>query len=249
MNIYGLIGFPLSHSSSPEIFSHIFRNSGVQNSVYRLFPFEDISFLPSLIKQHPSLKGLNVTIPYKKTVIPYLDEVDPLAEQIGAVNVIKISTKEGKTWLKGYNSDVYGFETSFKAFIEQYKGLKALILGSGGSSLVVQYVLGKLKIPFKIVSRNKTNNYLTYSELDSSVMNSFRIIINTTPLGMFPDVSSFPDLQYQFITSNHFLFDLIYNPSETTFLKKGIERGASVKNGSEMLQIQAGKAWEIWNER
>ncbi len=248
MKLYGLIGFPLSHSASPEIFSEIFRNTGNRNSLYKLFPLTDISNLASLIIQNQGIKGLNVTVPYKTQVIPYLDELDSVAEKIGAVNVIKISEKQGRPWLKGFNSDIYGFEKSFKGFIENIKGQQALILGSGGSSLVVQFVLQSMNIPFQVVSRSENNGKLTYSNLSEAIWESHKIVINTTPVGMFPNNNECLDIQFQFIGKTHYLFDLIYNPEETLFLKNGRERGAKVKNGMEMLHLQAAKAWTIWND-
>ena len=241
--LFGLIGYPLSHSFSKRYFNAKFADEKLEDHYYELFPLQEIEALKQLIGDNPNLKGLNVTIPYKKAVIPYLDIIDTEAEQIGAVNTIQI--KDGK--LTGYNTDVYGFEQSLLKLLKPEIHRAALILGTGGAAQAVAYVLHKNRIPFRYVSRSKLqNNYLTYSEL-SGQMSSYQIIINTTPLGMSPHIDSKPDLPYEEIGRDHLFYDLVYNPDETAFLSAGKARGAMIKNGLEMLHLQAEKAWEIWN--
>lgn len=247
MDLYGLIGFPIKQSGSQAIFREYFAKSQLKNADYILYPLTSIELFPSLISQNPEIKGLNVTIPYKKQVISYLNETDPQAKEIGAVNVVKVSRKKGKVWMKGYNTDLVGFEVSFTNFVGNIKGLKALILGSGGASMVVKYVFKKLNIPYLIVSRGRNYGDLDYPELNASVLKDHRIIVNTTPVGMYPNVNLCPEIPFEFIGNNHLLFDLIYNPAETLFLKKGRKQGAGIMNGHEMLHLQAAKAWEIWN--
>ncbi|HFA51343.1 MAG TPA: shikimate dehydrogenase [Bacteroidetes bacterium] len=244
MYLYGLIGYPLSHSFSKKYFSEKFANGQLDGHRYELFPLQSIDELPKLIAENSRLIGLNVTIPHKQAVFKYLDEIDSEAASIGAVNVIKI--KNGK--LKGYNSDVYGFEKSLLSLLGKNTELNALILGTGGASKAVRYILDKLKIPSQFVSRTKKNGQLIYAELNPEIIKNHRLIINTTPLGTYPDILSCPNIPYQFISKNHFLFDLVYNPPETLFLKKGKEKGAATCNGLPMLHLQAERAWEIWNE-
>jgi shikimate dehydrogenase len=197
-----------------------------------------------ILKNNPNLKGLNVTIPYKEEVIPYLDKLDERALDIGAVNTIKI-TKNNK--LIGYNTDYYGFKKALEPLLKNKK-TSAFILGTGGASKAVKYALKMLGISFKIVSRQTAQEeYLSYKELTKTIIESHKIIINCTPLGTFPEVKLYPNIPYHFITSSHILFDLIYNPSETEFLKKGKKQGAITSNGLKMLELQAEKSWEIWN--
>ncbi len=247
MRIFGLIGYPLEHSASPVIFSQIFGEAGLRDCKYSLFPLREIGGLPGLLKKYPGIKGLNVTIPHKESVLPFLNKLDNIAREIGAVNVIQIINCAGKTSLTGYNTDYYGFYSSFQKFVKAPTGLKALILGSGGSSRVVQYTLAEMNIPFRLVSRKAGRDVISYSSLDEEIITSHKIIINTTPAGMYPYIDLFPLIPYNYIGREHYLFDLIYNPAETLFLQMGRERGARVKNGLEMLHIQAEKAWEIWN--
>lgn len=249
MKLYGLIGFPVQHSASPAIFSQIFSEAGQKDCEYRLFPLENIRELPALIRNFPDIRGLNVTIPHKKSVIPLLDELDQRSREIGAINVIQILRDTGKTRLVGFNTDYFGFSGSFREFIRDTSGLQALVLGSGGGSRVVQYSLAEMSIPFRVVSRSTNVGSLVYEDLDEELISTHKIIINTTPLGMSPGVDLFPEIPYQFVGKDHFLFDLIYNPTETLFLKKGKEKGAQIKNGLEMLHLQAARAWEIWNRR
>ncbi len=240
---YGLIGYPLSHSFSEKYFTEKFAREGIKNHVYSLYPLATIDDLPDLLRREPGLHGLNVTIPYKEKVLPFLDKIDPAAAAVGAVNTVKI--RDGK--LTGYNTDVYGFEQSLLALIEQKtEDLQALVLGTGGAAKAVAYILQKLKIDCRYVSRSGKNGALTYSEIDGDKMKKRRLIVNTTPLGMSPNNDTLPDLPYRFLRPEHFLYDLVYNPELTAFLKKGKDAGARTKNGLEMLYLQAEKAWEIW---
>ncbi len=242
--LFGLIGYPLSHSFSKKYFTKKFEQLGLGNHSYELFPLKDINDLPGLLEKNPNLGGLNVTIPYKEKVIPFLHETAPEIQQIQAVNTIKVTDGQ----LTGFNTDVYGFEESLKTFIpETSPDLKALVLGSGGAAKAVSYVLQKLNIPFLIVSRRSRPEKITYSEITPPLLEAYFLIINTTPLGMSPNVFDAPQLPYNAISEQHFLFDLIYNPEETFFLKRGRNQGALTKNGLEMLYLQAEKAWNIWN--
>uniref|UniRef100_UPI004047C3BD shikimate dehydrogenase family protein n=2 Tax=Roseivirga sp. TaxID=1964215 RepID=UPI004047C3BD len=246
MRKFGLIGYPLGHSFSKKYFTEKFEKQAL-DAEYDLYPLEDIEELTSLLKQNKKIEGLNVTIPYKQLVINYLDEIDEKAAQIGAVNTIKI--KSGK--LKGYNTDYIGFKNSLVKFIgANAMPQKALILGTGGASKGVQEALKDLNISFQLVSRNPKVNELSYEALSTSKIQNFReakLIINTTPLGTAPNLDQLPDLPYQLLTKDYFLYDLVYNPLETAFIKKGIEAKCWVKNGLEMLYGQAEAAWEIWN--
>lgn len=244
MRQFGLIGYPLSHSFSKGYFTEKFLKEGIDDCHYDIFPLESIGDFVDLCEQHKNLVGLNVTIPYKEKIIPFLDELNNEAAAIGAVNTIKFIN--GKKI--GYNSDCYGFEMSLKPLLKPYH-TNALILGTGGASKAVEYVLKKLGISFQYVSRNKTANTINYDELDERIIHHSKLIINSTPLGMYPNIENSPDISYDFITDKHLLFDLIYNPEETQFLKEGKQRGAQTKNGLEMLYLQAEKSWEIWNSR
>ena len=262
MKKFGLIGYPLGHSFSEKYFTEKFEKEKLNNCVYQLFPIQNLSDLPQLLANEKDLQGLNVTIPHKIGVMYYLDEIDKAAQEIDAVNCIKVTHHHSvssifsgelctlnahKPKLIGYNTDAYGFEQSLKPLLEsQHK--KALILGNGGAARAVKYVLDKLKIEYKFVSRRPLQGMLNYSDLDQNLLKDYKIIINTTPLGTFPNVDECPDIPYEFITNKHLLYDLIYNPEETTFLRKGKEKGAKIKNGYEMLQLQAEKSWEIWNK-
>lgn len=243
MNQYGLIGYPLTHSFSKRYFSEKFEAEGIKNHNYDLFPIERIDDLPHLLSSFDNLKGLNVTIPYKEYVLDFLDEIDESAAGIGAVNTIKIV--DGK--LKGYNTDVYGFEIALLNLLGDAKIDNALILGTGGAAKACAYVLGKLEIPFKYVSRTKKPDQFTYEELSKEVIDNHHLIINTTPLGTYPKVETYPNIPYNNLSPKHYLYDLVYNPEEPEFLRKGRAKGASIKNGLEMLHLQAEKAWEIWS--
>lgn len=244
MKTFGLIGYPLGHSFSKELFNQKFSNEHI-DAVYQNFPITRIGDLIPLIKRTPDLSGLNVTIPYKTDVIPFLDELDDSAKDIQAVNVIRILKSEKSIKLIGYNSDVYGFVESIKPILIP-ADKNALILGSGGASKAVEYGLNKLNIHSEIVSRTPKNNQISYSEISKKI-GQCSIIVNTTPLGMYPNTHEFPPIPFHLLTSKHCLFDLIYNPEETIFLKNGKEMNCRTKNGKEMLLLQAKKAWEIWN--
>lgn len=242
MEYFGIIGYPLSHSFSPGYFAQKFSKLGI-TAEYKAYPLEKIDQFPQLLKEH-HFKGINVTIPYKEKVIPYLDELDEVASRIGAVNTIKIENGN----IKGYNTDAHGFEMSLMDLIDQPKAVKgALILGTGGAAKAVEYVLNKLNIPFHYVSRNPTKG-LTYDQLSENVFKNANLIINTTPLGMYPKVDQKPEIPYQWIDENYFLYDLVYNPEKTLFLTEGLQRNAKIKNGYDMLILQAEKAWNIWNQ-
>ncbi len=244
MKKFGLIGFPLSHSFSEAYFSNKFVDLGITDCVYENFPLEDISLLPELIRSQPELVGLNVTIPYKEKVIPYLDELDQESTLIGAVNCIKFLN--GK--LIGCNTDASGFEMSIKPFLEN-KYERALILGTGGASRAISFVLKKWGIPFHFVSRTKaSSDCIRYEDLHVESMKHFKLIINATPCGMFPRLDEAPPIPYAGLGQDHFLYDTIYNPVETTFMRKGKKKGALVMNGMKMLQSQAEASWRIWND-
>ena len=250
MRTFGLIGFPLGHSFSQKYFSEKFKRENITDAEFKNFPLENINDFPKLIENNPSLRGLSVTIPHKQSIIKFLNEVDDVVKEVGAVNCVKIhrTSDIGHRTSTGFNTDVFGFEKSLLPLLKSHH-TKALILGTGGASKAVRYVLKKLGIEFSFVSRSEkpASNSYSYNDLSSEIISSHALIINTTPLGMFPDVNSCPPIPYQHLTEKHLLYDLIYNPEETLFLKKGKERGAQIKNGLEMLQLQADKAWEIWN--
>ena len=245
MKKYGLIGYPLSHSFSEKYFSKKFEKEKITDCEYNNFSLHKISDFPDLIKNTANLKGLNVTIPYKEKIIPFLDKIDKTAKQIGAVNAIKLEKKSNKTILIGYNTDVYGFRKSLiNKFENRHK--KALILGTGGASKAVKYVLNNLEIKYLFVSRKKTENTILYSELSREIIEQHTLIINTTPLGMFPNTEKFPDIPYNFISKKHLFYDLIYNPEKTIFLQKGKQKSAKIINGLQMLELQAEMSWEIF---
>lgn len=245
MNRYGLIGFPLTHSFSKRYFTEKFDREGIIDSQYDLFEMPTITTLPDLLAI-PNLRGLNVTIPHKQAVLPYLDRLDASAEKIGAVNVIRLETDGSRT---GYNSDYYGFQQSLVNWLTSLgrssEGLKALVLGTGGASKAVTVALSDLGISHRYVSRTKSADSFTYDEL-ASVINDFPLIINGSPVGTYPRVDEAPVLPYSLLTARHLLYDLVYNPVETKFMKLGLEQGAAVHNGLRMLELQAEKAWEIW---
>jgi shikimate dehydrogenase len=247
MRKYGLIGYPLGHSFSGKYFSEKFVNEHIADCSYENYPIKDINEFPGLIRSDENLCGLNVTIPYKSAIISFLDVIDPEAEEIGAVNVVKIRRAAGQVWLYGFNSDITGIMDSIYPFMG-YNVRNALVLGSGGSSKAVCHVLRRLGLKFSLVSRVKKPGMLTYSEIDSEIIDNTRLIINTTPLGMFPDTDSRPDINYRRLTPEHILFDLVYNPEVTSFLKAGAEQGCTTISGIKMLHSQAEKAWEIWND-
>jgi shikimate dehydrogenase len=244
VKIYGLIGYPLTHSFSQKYFSDKFLREGIANSEYRNFPIAEISGLPQLLADNPDLVGLNVTIPYKEQVLQFLKELDVTVDQIRACNCISMQAGA----MKGYNTDVTGFRLSLEPLLTS-SHTHALVLGRGGAAKAVNYVLDSLGIERTTVVREWRNQgELVFSELDRNILSKHKLIINTTPLGTFPNVSEFPPIPYQFIDGSHLLFDLIYNPEKTAFLMQGEQRGARIKNGYEMLVLQAEAAWKIWNE-
>ena len=242
MKLFGLIGYPLSHSFSRKYFTEKFEKEGVADHEYLLFPIPHIEELKKVLSDYPGLKGLNVTIPYKEQVIPYLDELSPVVQQVGACNCIRID--EGR--LTGFNTDVVGFKQTLEPHLKPHHN-KALVLGTGGAAKAVYHVLRELNIEFTMVSRTSSENTITYEMIDEQVISEHKLIINTTPLGMHPQVESAPLIPYAFLGTEHYLYDLVYNPDPTLFLKKGMEMGATTENGSEMLVIQAEESWKIWN--
>lgn len=246
MDTYGLVGYPLKHSFSRGFFTEKFAKENI-DATYLNFEIEDISLFPGIINSHPTLKGLNVTLPYKEKVIPFLDALDPCAEEIGAINVIKVSRKNDKTILTGYNSDVIGFQESIAPLINKEIHQKALIMGTGGASKAVLKGLKNLGIETIYVSRTPKNGQITYQDLTKEVISEYTVIVNASPIGMYPNVDEAPNIPYHLLNKNHLLYDLVYNPTETKFLRLGKEQGATIKNGIEMLELQARAAWKIWN--
>jgi shikimate dehydrogenase len=242
MKKYGLIGYPLTHSFSKKYFSEKFDREAISNVTYELFPIENIGFLKDLLNAEPMLHGLNVTIPYKQEVMKFLDVLSPVVKEINACNCIKIV--EGK--LIGFNTDVIGFEKSLKKKLKIHHK-QAIILGTGGAAKAVEYVLRKNGISYLQVSRNKSETAISYEELTPEIISTHNLIVNTTPLGMYPAIDDAPAIPYGAISSSHYLFDLVYNPAETVFLKKGKMHGADTENGADMLVDQAEASWEIWN--
>ncbi len=241
--IYGLIGAKLGHSFSKDFFSKKFAKEGI-SAEYRNFEIDNIEKFSDIIEY--GVYGLNITIPYKEQVIDFLDKIDPIAEKIGAVNVVKIVRNADNLETIGYNSDIVGFTESIRPLIENHHK-KALILGTGGASKAVIEGLKLMNVKSQLVSRTKSPNTITYSELSSNLLEEYTIIVNTTPLGMFPNTDSFPDIPYEFLSNKHLCYDLTYNPEETRFLKLSRDNGAKTKNGLEMLILQALESWRIWN--
>jgi shikimate dehydrogenase len=242
MRAFGLIGYPLGHSFSKKYFADKFEREGITGNAYELFPLAQMDQLEDLLASNPDLVGLNVTIPYKEQVIPYLDSMSPVVEEIGACNCIHI--QDGR--LMGHNTDVIGFSRSLLPKLKPHHK-QALILGTGGSSKAVAYTLKELGIPFLQVSRTPVDGMIAYEEIDQRMLESHTLLINTTPVGMFPDIMKAPAIPYELIGADHYLFDLVYNPERTRFLQEGALRGAAVENGYDMLVIQAEASWEIWN--
>lgn len=248
MRKFGLIGYPLGHSFSKKYFTDKFHNEHIIDCLYENYPLTDISQVEDLLLNEPELTGLNVTIPYKTDIIKYLSHVSPEADEIGAVNVVKIKKAGEKRELYGFNSDITGIRDSLNPYLN--KDLKyALVLGTGGSSKAVCFVLRKFGLKVIPVSRNRNAGTITYSEIDSDLLSESGLIINTTPLGMYPNIDTFPDIDYRLLGKKHILFDLVYNPEITTFLRRGSEQGCSVISGLKMLQSQAERSWEIWNDK
>lgn len=267
MRTFGLIGYPLSHSFSQKYFTEKFKKENLSDCEFKNFSLEDINDFPALLKNNPGLYGLSVTIPHKQTVLPYLHELDTSAKEIGAINCIRLSpvpiatgtplpvlggereTKEVRCI--GYNTDVIGFAQSLKPLLKAHH-TNALILGTGGASKAVAFVLKKMEIEFSFVSRKQKKassiKCINYQRLNKELISAHPVIINTTPLGTFPNIHDYPNIPYEHLSSGHLLYDLTYNPEESAFLKKGKAHGAQIKNGLEMLHLQAEKAWEIWNE-
>ncbi len=263
MHLFGLIGYPLTHSFSKGYFTEKFEKLGISDShSYEKFEMADIQDLPNLIAQNLDLEGLNITIPHKQNVIQFLDEIDDAAKRIGAVNVIKLSPstslrEQKSVHLKGFNSDYYGFKNSLIEWVtlpfDYAQGTlpirKALVLGDGGAAKAIKVALEDLGIDFKVVARRRIDEKtILFDELDKEIIESHQLIINTTPLGTYPKSDECPPIPYEFLTENHFLYDLVYNPAETLFMKNGIERGVKAMNGLQMLHLQAEKSWEIWTE-
>ena len=242
MRTYGLIGYPLTHSFSQQYFTQKFIELGITDAEYFTFSIPGISELDNIIATHPNLCGFNITIPYKKKVLSFLTHADETVTALGACNCVHI--KEGK--FKGYNTDVIGFEKSVKPFLKPHHQ-KALILGTGGAASAVAHVLRKLNIEFQYVSRQAGESNLSYEQVNASIINDHTLIVNTSPVGQYPNINDAPVLPYEYLSTKHHLFDLIYNPSETSFLKKGKSRGATTQNGYEMLVLQAEASWDIWN--
>ena len=247
LKVFGLIGFPLGHSFSKKYFTEKFEKLGIlKENIYELFELSDIQQFPELIKNQPNLGGLNVTIPHKQAIMPFLDGLDISAEKVGAVNVIKISP-DGK--LIGYNSDYYGFKTSLENYLKNvnFSNIKALVLGNGGAGKAVVAALIDLGIDYKTVSRTKSDENISYHEIPSLIAD-YQLIINCSPVGTYPKSDQCPDIPYKLLTPNHYLYDLVYNPLETLFLQKGKEQNTHTHNGLLMLHLQAEKAWEIWHK-
>jgi len=245
MKMYGLIGKNIGYSFSKKYFTERFNNTNALDCIYENFDLDTIADFTSLIQKKTELAGLNVTIPYKEAIIPYLDFLSKKATLIGAVNVIRF-TKKRK--LKGYNSDYYGFKKSLQTLLQSHHQ-KALILGTGGASKAVAFALKELDIPYAFISREPHENAITYERINATTFDNFQIIINCTPIGTSPNINEFPPIPYQFFTEKHLALDLIYNPEETQFLKKARKKGATTKNGMDMLIFQAEKSWKIWNKQ
>ncbi|QQL49018.1 shikimate dehydrogenase family protein [Mucilaginibacter ginkgonis] len=261
MKIYGIIGYPLGHSFSKKYFTDKFQHEKI-DARYEVFPMESLDNFDEFLERNPNICGLNVTIPHKVSMLKHTDWLGSIAKEIGAVNCLRISNESpvaaalsgevgfgGKDFLvEGFNTDAYGFERSLKPFLTSAHD-KALILGDGGAAKAVKYVLAKLGIPYVCVTRKKLPGNLLFSELDQEIMESRKLIINTTPLGTSPDVDTCPSIPYEYLGGSHLLYDLVYNPELTLFMQKGAEKGAVVKNGYEMLVLQAERSWEIWNSK
>ncbi|MBQ8865351.1 MAG: shikimate dehydrogenase [Bacteroidaceae bacterium] len=242
MTKYGIIGYPLGHSFSKGFFTEKFARESI-DAQYLNFEIPDVAMLPDVLRNNPELRGLNVTLPHKQAVIPLLDEMSEEAKEIGAVNVIRI--RDGR--LKGFNSDIIGFTNSIKPLLMPHHK-KALILGTGGASKAIRVGLNRLGIEWTYVSRSLGEGMLTYADLTPKLMQDYTVIVNCSPVGMFPKVDAAPAIPYELLSPQHLLFDCVYNPEETLFMKKGREQGATVKNGLEMLHLQAVASWDFWNE-
>lgn len=242
MRVFGLIGNPLTHSFSKKYFTQKFETENITGCRYELYPLDNIDQLPGLLQQEPALEGINITIPYKEQVLAYLDEQSPAVQQIKACNCIRIV--DGK--MVGHNTDVLGFQQSLQHQLKPHH-TKALILGTGGAAKAVAFALEQLQLAYQYVSRRPGDNTIGYGDLTPELMQSHTLIINTTPLGTYPDTEKAPPIPYTLLTDRHHLYDLVYNPAATLFLRKGKELGAQVQNGADMLVIQAEESWKIWN--
>ncbi len=243
MRTYGLIGYPLTHSFSQHYFTQKFFDLGIIDAEYFTFSIPSINDLNGIISTHTNLCGFNITIPYKKKVLAFLTHADETVQELGACNCVHIINGE----LFGYNTDVIGFEKSLKPFLKPHHQ-KALILGTGGAAAAVAYVLRKLNIEFQFVSREAGESNLSYEQLNAGIIEDHTLIVNTSPVGQYPNINDAPALPYECLSAKHHLFDLIYNPNETSFLQKGISKGATIQNGYEMLVLQAEASWDIWNK-
>lgn len=251
METYGLIGFPLKHSFSARFFSEKFARENI-DAEYLNFEIEDITELRRVILFNPSLRGLNVTIPYKEQVIPFLHTLSPEAEEIGAVNVIRVVRQPGEMYnyhLTGYNTDYIGFRESLRPLLRNEIHTDALILGTGGASKAVAQALKDLQITYRFVSRTPAEGRYSYDELTSEIINTHKLIVNASPVGTFPQFEQCPAIPYEALSPSHLLYDLVYNPTETLFLRKGKAMGATAHNGKEMLELQAEAAWKIWQQQ
>lgn len=247
MDRYGLIGYPLGHSFSQKYFTEKFGREGI-DARYDLFPLTKIEEVVQLIRNTVGLRGFNVTIPYKQQIIQYLDKMDEEAGAIGAVNVVTVRhSADGEVLLTGHNSDTYGFSESIRPLLKD-ADKRALVLGSGGASKAVTYSLRKLGVEPVVVSRHPVAGQMAYADIDANVLKEYTVIVNASPVGMFPHIDECPDIPYALLSGSHVCFDLVYNPEETLFLKRAAERGARVKNGLEMLHLQAERAWEMWQQ-
>ena len=245
MRRYGLIGYPLGHSFSQPFFTEKFKKEGIPDCVYQNFPIPEIAVLKEILANHTDLAGLNVTIPYKEQVIPFLHHMEPVVQAIGACNCIRIENGE----LTGFNTDVLGFERSLSEFL-QPGHKKALVLGTGGAAKAICYVLEQKGIDYLVISRTPSSaNQRSYEEVTPAIIDEYTLIVNTTPVGMYPKEDAWPTLPYEALSSKHYLYDLVYNPAKTQFLLRGEAQGAAIKNGMDMLVIQAEESWRIWNEK
>lgn len=245
MNKYGILGYPLGHSFSKKYFTDKFESESIE-AEFLNFELPSIQEFPKVLNEQKELKGFCVTIPYKQDIIQFLDEIDPLAKRIGAVNSVQIIQKDDGIKLVGYNTDIHGFTESLLGLLDGAKP-KALILGTGGVSKAVATGLEELNIPYLVVSRTATGKIISYDVLSKEIMEEYKLIINCTPLGTFPKDDTYPNIPYQHLSANHFLYDVVYNPAETLFMKKGASQGAKTLNGLQMLHLQAERNWDIWN--
>ena len=245
MDKYGLIGYPLGHSFSKNFFKEKFENEKI-DAIYSNYEIPTIKDFPDVVASNPELRGLNVTIPYKQQVMEYLDDIAPEAKAIGAVNVVRVEHTGEKPRLIGYNSDVIGFTNSIKPLLHPHHK-KALILGTGGASKAINYGLHKLGLETLFVSRSARSGCITYDDITKETLKEYEVVVNCSPKGMYPHVDECPDIPYEYLSSDNLLYDLVYNPEETLFMKKGKEQGAQVKNGHEMLILQAIASWDFWN--